>query len=66
MRHVVSFTELSRINPDRLYWYYRQLCLTLNTTERGSHERRLVLASIENVQRAMNLHAIGQWKYNLG
>ena len=65
MRHVVSFTELSRINPDRFYWYYRQLCLTLNTTKLGSHQRRVVLASIENVQRAMNLNAIDQWTCNI-
>ena len=62
MQHVVSLNELSKLNPDRLYWFYRQLSLILNTTEFGSHQRRVILASIENVQRAMNLNAIGQWK----
>lgn len=65
MRKVVTFNELSRLNPDKLYWYYRQLSLTLNTTERGSHERSIVLASIENVIHAINLHNIGQWKHNI-
>lgn len=65
MRNIVTFNELLRLSPDKLYWYYRQLSLTLNTTEHGSHERRIVLASIENVIHAINLHNIGQWKYNL-
>jgi hypothetical protein len=65
MQNVISLNELSRLNPDKLYWYYRQLCLSLNTTEFGSHQRRVILASIENVQRAMNLNAIGQWKQTM-
>ena len=66
MRHVVTNQELLRLNPNELYWYYRQLSITLNTTEYGSHQRRTVLASIENVQRAMNLNAIGQWNVPQG
>ena len=62
MIKLISYGELSRINPERLYRLYRQVSLTLNTTSAGSPERSRALASLENIQHALNLHYTGKWQ----
>jgi hypothetical protein len=60
MIKVITFEELARLNPERLYWYYRQLSLTLNRTDFGTVERTVLLASIDKVIHAINLYNCDQ------
>ena len=62
MIKLITNHELAKLNLAQLHQLYQILQKALVQTSPGTPERRNCLASLENLQREMNLRRSHQWK----
>ncbi len=66
MTTLITTNELGRLSLKQLQGLYRKVFQELIQSKPGSPERRNALASLENIQRELNLRFASQWNPKVG